>query len=129
MIRLTLPWSSLASDNDRNKRRGGKAHGMAYRGAREAIHLHALDQIRGERPAIPEGPVEVRLRFYPPNWRGDSQSFLKVIFDSIQGVAYTNDKQIRSISHLVVDVDGENPRCEVEIMKWLSGSSSMEGVQ
>lgn len=97
---------------------------MAYRGAREAIHLHALDQIRGQRPAIPEGPVEVRLRFYPPTWRPDCHDTLKVIFDSIQGVAYTNDRQVRSISHLVVETDAENPRCELTVGPWLS---SMEG--
>jgi Holliday junction resolvase RusA-like endonuclease len=119
-LKLVLPWTSVASDNERNKARGGRAHSAAYKAARDAIHLHALDQIRGERPAFPEGPVEVRLRFYPPNWRPDCHDTLKVIFDSLQGTAYANDKQIRSISHLVVDTDHDNPRVEVTVMRWLS---------
>jgi Holliday junction resolvase RusA-like endonuclease len=119
VIRLTIPFGALASDNTRNKRRGGKAHSSAYKESRDAIYLHALNQIRGERPAIAEGPIEVRFRFYPPNWRHDQQSFFKVILDSLQGVAYANDRQLRSLSHLVVDVDRENPRCEVTISRWL----------
>lgn len=119
MIRVVIPWQNLASDNTRNTRRGGKAHGWTYKQAREAIYLHALDQIRGERPAIPKGPVEVRLRFYPPTWRPDCHGTLKVLLDSLQGVAYTNDRQLRSLSHLVVDVDGDNPRVEIAILKWL----------
>lgn len=123
-VRLVLPWDSLASENDRNSRRGGRAHGHDYKFAREAIHLHALNQIRGERPAIKEGPVEVTLRFYPPTWRGDCHNVLKVVLDSIQGTAYTNDRQVRSISHLVVDTDPENPRVEIVISKWLQGEDA-----
>jgi Holliday junction resolvase RusA-like endonuclease len=117
-VRLVLPWTALASSNERNSRRGGKAHSYTYKASREAIYLHALDQVRGERPVFKEGPVEVKLRFYPPTWRGDATNFLKVLLDSVQGVLYANDSQVRSLSHLVVDVDEDRPRCEMAVERW-----------
>ena len=117
-VTLVLPWADLASSNQRGKRKGGRAHGWDYKLSREAIHLHSMDQIRGERPAFADGGVEVIMRFYPPTFRGDPHNMLKVILDSLQGTAYTNDSQVRSISHLVVDRDKENPRCEITINRY-----------
>ena len=118
-IVLSIPWSALASSNLRNRRRGGKAHSQAYRTSREAIHLCALDQVRGERPAFPEGELRVALRFFPPDYRHrDEANLAKGLLDGMNAVVWKDDSQIRDLSVLRVDVDEANPRCEVEVRPW-----------
>lgn len=120
MIRLTLPWSVLASSNLRNRRRGGKAHSEAYKASRESIAMIAMGEIRGERPAYADGALALRLRFYPPDFRRrDEVNLTKSLMDALNGIAYTDDSQIRDVSILRVDTDPENPRCEVTVSRWL----------
>lgn len=115
-VTLTLPWKHMASSNTRNSRRGGKGHSWQYKRARLAIELHAIDQVRGRRPLIPEQPCTATLRFYPPDARKrDVRNYAKVIFDGLQGVVYADDYQVWRDVVERMDPDREDPRCVVTI--------------
>jgi crossover junction endodeoxyribonuclease RusA len=58
------------------------------------------------------GAVGLELRFYRPQRRGDLDNRLKVLVDALQGVLYTDDKQVKEI-HAYLDDDRERPRVEV----------------
>jgi Holliday junction resolvase RusA-like endonuclease len=114
-LNLTVPWSVLASDNRRNVRRGGRAHGWDYIAARERIAMIAMDAVRGERPMF-AGDVAVRLSYYPPDLRRrDASNTLKVLLDGMSKVVYTDDCKVKDLSYLVYPPDGTEPRVEIEV--------------
>lgn len=115
-MRIVIPWKFLASSNTRNSRRGGRAHSWDYKNALEAIELHAMDQVRGERPRFATGVLRARLTFHPPDARKrDVLNYLKVIMDGIEGVVYTDDYQV-AITLAVRDApDRDNPRVEITV--------------
>ena len=79
----------------------------------------AMGQVK-ERPAFPDGPLAVRFRFFPPDYRRrDELNLTKGLADGLNGIAWTDDSQIRDVSVLRVDVDEENPRCEVTVSAWM----------
>lgn len=60
------------------------------------------------------GPVSVAITAYRPRKAGDVDSILKVLLDSLEGVAYTNDRQI--VTLLVERRDDKaRPRVEVTV--------------
>lgn len=63
----------------------------AYRKLAAALALAA-----GVRPLA--GPVAVRLDVFRPARRGDLDNSLKVLLDSLRGVAYQDDSQIVSLT-------------------------------
>ena len=63
-----------------------------------------------------EGEVSLSLRVYRPRKAGDLSNRIKVIEDALQGIAYTDDKQVVEIHALRFD-DAQNPRIEVEIKR------------
>jgi Holliday junction resolvase RusA-like endonuclease len=114
-ITLTFPWGALASSNLRNTRRGGRAHSHKYKTSREAVALLAMGQVK-DRPAFPEGPLSVVFRFWCPDYRRrDEINLTKGLADGLNGIAWGDDSQITDTSILRVDVDEENPRCEVTV--------------
>jgi len=117
MIRLTLPWDVLVSDNKRKRyrRRSVGANAWAdYKAARDAIHSHGLKQVR-ERPAFTE-KVWVRYDFYLPNARRrDCSNLLKAINDGLNGVVWADDSQIRDLGYIVHPPDGSPARVEIRV--------------
>lgn len=63
-----------------------------------------------------EGDVSISVEFYFPNQRGDLDNRLKVLIDSLNGIAYADDRQITAIK-AVRKTDKLNPRCEV-VLQW-----------
>lgn len=61
-----------------------------------------------------DGDVCVNLNIYRPAKRMDTDNFLKVILDALQGRAYHNDSQIAEI-HAMRFEDKHNPRVVVEV--------------
>lgn len=115
---LNIPWSCLASDNLR-KGLDPDSWGK-YKTARDRCHMVALDQVRGDRPRFPGGALEVDIRFILPDYRHrDPNNVLKALCDSLEGVVYADDHQIRSLSWLVLDVDPSEPRAEIEVKRRL----------
>ena len=115
-VRLTLPWSALASSRERNQRRGGKAHSWTYKRSMEAVRALAMGQVRGKRPRYPDVPLSVTLDFYPPDLRRrDMANYLKGLMDALQGVVYTDDYQITRMGWTRDEPDRKNPRVELLI--------------
>ncbi|GMV07402.1 MAG: hypothetical protein AMXMBFR53_36770 [Gemmatimonadota bacterium] len=115
MTHLTIPWAALASDNRRNSRRGGRAHGWDYRHAREAIRMLMMSGVGSDQPRF-RVPVHVRYDFYPPDYRRrDVSNFLKILGDSGNGVVWEDDSLITSLSYLKHAPDGSDPRVEITV--------------
>lgn len=60
------------------------------------------------------GDVKVDLRVYRPRRIGDLDGTFKIIFDSMKGYAFNDDKQIAEITARRFE-DKDDPRVEVEI--------------
>ena len=114
MLKLTLPYGCLASDN---LRKGlAKEAWRKYKTAREAATMIAMSQIQGSRPRYKE-PVTVELLFWlPDERRRDPSNLLKGCLDALTGLAYDDDSRIRSLSWLVMGLDRDNPRVEITVM-------------
>lgn len=70
---------------------------------------------RQQRFGLPiAGDVAIAFHVYRKRKAGDLDNFLKVLIDSLKGIAYTDDKQITHIQAYRFD-DPKNPRVEVEI--------------
>lgn len=83
------------------------ADAKAYRHKTALVALQA-----GCRPL--QGNVRVRLDVYRPRKIGDLDNTLKVLLDSLRGIAYEDDKQVTEIVARRFD-DKTNPRVEVEL--------------
>lgn len=79
---------------------------------KQSAKLRALTQ--GVEP-IREGEVVVHLSVFRPAKRGDLDNILKVLLDALNGVAYTDDKQIGELQVARFE-DAADPRVEV----WIS---------
>ena len=108
-MKLTLPYPPSANRYWRNFR--GRmvvsAEARAYKRRVAGIFIQ-------ERPAPFIGVVNVRIAVYRPQRRGDLDNTLKVLLDSLKGLAYDDDDQIVSIAATRHD-DKANPRAEIEI--------------
>jgi Holliday junction resolvase RusA-like endonuclease len=54
-------------------------------------------------------PVAITVTVFRKAARGDADNFLKCLLDSLQGVAYVNDSQIREL-HVFLQEDPSDPR-------------------
>ncbi|PYJ11248.1 MAG: RusA family crossover junction endodeoxyribonuclease [Verrucomicrobia bacterium] len=108
-VNITLPFPPSANRYYRHDRgithRSDEAN--AYRG-----NVWALCDDEGIEPF--SGLVRVSMTFFRPAKRGDLDNRIKVLLDSIQGLAYHNDSQIAEIHAYRAD-DKANPRVELEI--------------
>jgi Holliday junction resolvase RusA-like endonuclease len=113
-VKVVLPWVVLVSDN---LRKGlVKEAWRKYKTGRDAAHALALCQVTGKRPRYTE-PVTVEVLLWLPNdRRRDPTNILKASLDALSGVAYDDDKRIRSLAWLVMGVDRQNPRAEITVM-------------
>lgn len=92
--------------------------------ARDYKELAArLAAVKGMRP-IRGVDVEVHIDWFRERRVGDLDNRLKVIFDALKGVAYTDDKQIAAIDARRFD-DPKNPRIVVQVQAM--GSTLFEG--
>lgn len=67
----------------------------------------------GHRAPIP-GFVSVSIGIFRQRKAGDLDGFLKVLLDSLQGVAFENDKQVIEIHARRMD-DPSNPRATITV--------------
>lgn len=63
---------------------------------------------------IVDGDLVLTLRFYRPRKAGDLDNRIKVTLDSLNGVAYKDDAQVKELHAYLYD-DKDNPRVEVHI--------------
>lgn len=109
MITLTLPYPPSAN---RMWRRQGRHMALSQeaRDYKQEVALLALAS--GCEPL--EGDIEITLHVYRPRKAGDLDNRIKAVWDSLNGIAYHDDKQIISL-HAYRHDDKVNPRVEVTI--------------
>lgn len=109
MIRLTLPITPLLNRYYRKFRNMIvlSAEAKAYK-----AEVALICQQAGVTPL--EGEVLFVAHVYRARKSGDLDSYLKGLWDSLQGYAYLNDKQIVDL-RLTRHDDKHNPRVEIEI--------------
>lgn len=74
----------------------------------------AGDAARAAGAQMLDGDVAITLRVYRPQRRGDLDNRIKVLLDSMQGILFEDDAQVREI-HAYLDDDRHAPRVEIEI--------------
>lgn len=121
-VRLTIPWSLLVSDNDkdraiiRNTKHGprpAKAITPDYAAAKlkiAALGKRAVgDALAVAMPLALHGTV-----FVPDDRPHDMSNRCKLLHDALEGVVYRNDRWLHELHYLrAVDVDA--PRAELTI--------------
>lgn len=60
------------------------------------------------------GTVGVSLTVYRKYKRGDTDNYLKICLDALNGIAWNDDSQVAEI-HLYRKDDKQNPRVEIEV--------------
>lgn len=111
MIRLTLPLTPLLNRYYR------KYRNMMVLSAEAKAYKTEVAMICERANITPiEGDVLFVAHVYRARKAGDLDSYLKGLWDSLQGYAYLNDKQIVDL-RLTRHDDKNNPRVEIEIVK------------
>lgn len=104
----------MVSAAARAYRRAVADHALEARFGWPTPGLHYDSRAVDLRPAFPEGDVVVVLQWWRAAKRGDLDGRIKVVLDALQGVAYTNDKQVAGLT-MARGEDPERPRLEVEV--------------
>lgn len=105
-IKAVLPYPPSAN------RYWRKARGMVYVSAEAKAYKKAVSSSMPKTPFA--GPVSVTIDVYRPARRGDLDNCIKILLDSLNGIAYADDQQIIEI-HAERFEDKKNPRVEVTI--------------
>ena len=111
---IVLPFPPLANRYWRKWR-----NRMVVSDEARAYRLSALVRAKtqGVRLIPKQTRVSVSLTFYRQARRGDLDGALKVLLDSLQGVAFENDSQIAELHALQLE-DPTNPRVHVTVTEW-----------
>lgn len=106
---VTLPYPPSTNNlyGHRGRFRFLKTEGKQYK-ATAAM----LARAAGLRPL--SGEVDVKLDVYRPRRAGDLDNCLKIVLDSLRGIAWADDAQVCGIDARRYD-DKANPRVVVEI--------------
>jgi Holliday junction resolvase RusA-like endonuclease len=108
ITRLVLPYPPSSNDYWRT------AKGHTYLSSMARDYKKAVEKIcEGCQPF--RGPVRLTALVYRPVRRGDLTNRCKVLEDSLQAIAYIDDKQIVKAVYELFDDTG-NPRVEVEVV-------------
>lgn len=109
-MRLTLPYPPSANRYWRIDRRGFTY--VSPEAKRYKAKVRWLGIAAKARPL--EGPVVMRLAVYRPRRVGDLSNRIKVLEDSLCGVAFDDDEQVVEIYAIRLE-DRANPRVEVTV--------------
>lgn len=108
-IRAILPYPPSANRYWRN------ARGRTFLSKEAKEYKQAVkSEMQWLTPKPIEGAVAVTIAVYRPRRAGDLDNRIKVLLDSLNGIAYADDQQITKI-HAERFEDKENPRVEVII--------------
>jgi Holliday junction resolvase RusA-like endonuclease len=108
-MNLTLPYPPSANAYWRTWK-GRILVSAEARKYKQGVRLRALTA--GVRPM--SGPVMVALGVYRPRKTGDLDNTLKVLLDSLCGVAFEDDAQVVELHAIRFD-DRANPRVSVSV--------------
>lgn len=118
-VQLTLPWSTLVSDNEKHRPmlRGSQAIMVIkrpYAEAEKRIRGLATSKLGSAAPA--NHPVQIAAKVWVPDDRPHDQvNFAKLVHDSLEGVVYNNDRWIYRAVWERAGVDVDQPRAEITI--------------
>lgn len=112
MIKVTLPYPPSVNRYLRFSPKGFAYTTAEAKSYKQGAKLRALTQ--GLRPIV-DKEVVLSIAVYRPRRIGDIDNVLKVLLDSLNGVAYTDDSQIVEL-HISRNDDAANPRVEI----WVS---------
>jgi Holliday junction resolvase RusA-like endonuclease len=118
-LTLTLPWSTLISDNKKFRavQRGDQAImaiNAGYREAAEKIQQLAKSKAAGAQPAAE--PLQVTARvWFPDNGVRDMTNWSKLVFDAMKGAIYDDDRWLHDVRWIRMGVDVDQPRAEITI--------------
>jgi len=108
---LTLPFPPSTNRYWRFPR--GLGYPLVSREARQyKIEAARLAIKQGIKPT--DGNLKVRIDVFRPAKRGDLDNMLKVVLDSLKGIAWRDDSQIVFLTAERFE-DKENPRLEIEV--------------
>lgn len=111
-VKVTLPYPPSVNRYLRFAPGGYAYTTREAKAYKQGAKLRALTQ--GMRP-IQEGEVALLITVFRPRKTGDLDNHLKVLLDSLNGIAYADDKQVGEIFISRFE-DKENPRVEVRVM-------------
>ena len=126
--RITLPvpptsnhyWKPRAIYRKATGHKRAKWIGTIYKTTEAKEYCEKVQRIAlaaGFMPYPKDVQVVFHMVWYRENMRGDLMNRDKVIEDSLQGVMYMNDSQIKA-KHTEWILDRENPRVEVWVERW-----------
>lgn len=116
MAAFTIPGQPLPKERPRFSR-GHSYTSKATRDAEARVASSFTEQASVTHPIVEPltGPIRFVARFYRKNnVTADLDNCLKLCSDSLNGLAYVDDRQIKSI-RADMHVDRDNPRTEIEI--------------
>lgn len=109
---FTLPYPPSANRYWRHNR------GIIHRSTEaKAFMTRAAIMARAAGAVKVVGDVRIVLDVYRPAKRGDLDNSIKVLVDSLRGIAYEDDNQIVRIEANRFE-DKKNPRVEVLVQRW-----------
>lgn len=129
-FRFTLPWSALCSDNTREKASlirlaSGEVAPRKILDARYKLAMKKTQEIVRKLVAdcAPLAiPLALHARVYVPDERlHDCCNFAKCCADSLERIIYTNDKWLHRSTWERMGVDGDAPRADLTISRYLEG--------
>jgi crossover junction endodeoxyribonuclease RusA len=113
-VKLTLPYPPSANAYWRAVN-GRVLKSEEARRYQNGVRMRWLTTKPPEAPLKPPGgPVVVSVVVFRPQRRGDLDNVLKVLLDSLKGIAFEDDSQVVELHALRFD-DKANPRAEVTI--------------
>jgi Holliday junction resolvase RusA-like endonuclease len=111
---IVLPWPCLVPDNRRFISTRGHVLTSRYRQAKDLSATLAIAQTKAPYPHHKDNGVWLRLNFFMPDKRRrDPNNLLKAICDALEGVVYTDDKQITDLCWKNAGLDRHHPRVEI----------------
>lgn len=114
MIKLTLKTLPLSINQTYKRGKNSFYKSREAKDAQEAMGWEARSQYRG-KPLI--GPLKLQIGFWWPDRRKhDLDNGLKLLLDSMTGILWDDDSQIREMG-LSKATDKENPRIEIEVVE------------
>jgi Holliday junction resolvase RusA-like endonuclease len=118
-VTLTLPWSTLASDNVKHRAmlRGSQPAMVINRGYADAFEkIHDLATLRVNHAQPAAEPLALVARVWMPDNRvHDLTNSCKLVHDALEGAVYENDRWLHDVHWIRAGVDVDAPRAEITI--------------
>jgi Holliday junction resolvase RusA-like endonuclease len=118
-VKLTLEWPPSNNHYKRHYCTVDREHAVRARLTDQAEQYKhnagwAAKMVRGPQEPL-SGPVSVVIHAYLPTRRTDADNVSKLVFDSLNGIIWEDDKQVVDYHIYLVRGDEKNARLELSI--------------